>query len=99
MCKSGSIPFDSILRWSSFELLTHSYLNPHPMKQHYSIMFLFTLLQVFDPITTQAQCSCADGTAPMTQAYHQSLTTSMETTNFSFSQFDPTLGTLLCTNV
>jgi hypothetical protein len=35
----------------------------------------------------------------MTQVYNQSLTTSMETTNFSFPQFDPTLGTLICTNI
>jgi hypothetical protein len=47
----------------------------------------------------QAQCTCPNGTAPMTQEYNQSVATSMETTNFSFPQFDPTTGTLICTNV
>jgi hypothetical protein len=64
-------------------------------------MFLLALLHVwlFAPITAQAQCTCPNGTAPMTQVHNKSLTTSMETSNFSFPQFDPTIGTLICTNV
>lgn len=63
-----------------------------------SVVALF-LLALQAPLSSKAQCTCPNGTAPLTQAYNQSLTTSMETSNFSFPQFDPTLGTLICTNV
>jgi hypothetical protein len=71
------------------------------MKQHYRIMCVLTLLyaSLLSHQKAQAQCSCPNGTAPMTQQYNQSVATSMETTIFSFPQFDPTIGTLICTNV
>jgi len=64
-------------------------------------MFFLALFHVsqFVPVNVSAQCTCANGSAPMTQVYNQSLSTSMETTMFSFPQFDPTVGTLVCTNV
>jgi hypothetical protein len=70
------------------------------MKQHYTIMFVMALYAaLFIPQQTQAQCTCPDGSAAQTQVYNQSLATSMETSIFTFPQFDPTVGTLICTNV
>src|SRR5688572_6383450 len=71
------------------------------MKQHYIIMCVLALLQLslFIPQKTLGQCTCPNGTAPMTQEHNRSLVTSMETSIFSFPQFDPTAGTLICTNV
>jgi hypothetical protein len=63
-------------------------------------MFLMALnVSLFIPQKTTAQCTCPDGSAAQTQVYTQSLATSMETSIFSFPQFDPTVGTLICTNV
>jgi len=63
-------------------------------------MFVMALhAALFIPQQTQAQCTCPDGSAAQTQVYHQSLATSMETSIFTFPQFDPTVGTLICTNV
>src|SRR6476661_10374128 len=70
------------------------------MKQHYTVFFLALFhVSQFVPVNVSAQCTCADGTAPMTQVYNQSISTSMETSTFTFPQFDPTVGTLVCTNV
>jgi hypothetical protein len=54
---------------------------------------------LFHQQKAQAQCTCPNGAAAMTMVYNHSVATSMETTNFSFPQFDPTMGTLICTNV
>lgn len=71
------------------------------MKQHYPAVpiLAFICLMAFCPPLAKAQCTCPNGSTPMTQAYNQSLTTSLEESTFTFPQFDPTVGTLICTNV
>lgn len=71
------------------------------MKQHYPavpILAFICLMAFWSPLA-KAQCTCPNGSTPMTQVYNQSLTTSLEESTFTFPQFDPTVGTLICTDV
>ncbi len=71
------------------------------MKQIYTrIPFIIPLLvSVLFTKQAAAQCSCTGGSAPQTVVHRTLISTSMESTNFSFPQFDPTVGQLICANV
>ncbi|MGZ5247842.1 MAG: choice-of-anchor E domain-containing protein, partial [Flavitalea sp.] len=71
------------------------------MKQIYiRIPFIIPLL-VFILFSQQvsAQCNCSGGTAAQTVVHRTLISTSMESTNFNFPQFDPAVGQLICANV
>ncbi len=46
-----------------------------------------------------SQCACGNGAAPQTIVHRTTISTSMESTNFSFPQFDPATGQLICADV
>lgn len=57
------------------------------------------LLLLLIPRSGRSQCSCSGGTAPQTIVHRTVISTSMESTNFSFPQFDPSVGQLICADV
>ena len=72
------------------------------MKQYYPKVSLFlTLFSLlfYLPRSGVAQCLCSDGTSPELVVHNRVLSTSMEETIFTFPQFDPAVGMLVCTNV
>jgi hypothetical protein len=74
------------------------------MKQHYTkvrLLIAFTTLLFYLPSPLNAQCLCLNGNVPQTVTYQQtrSIRPIDDSTNFDISQFDPTMGELICVNV
>lgn len=84
-----------------FSVIRLSVIKIRTMKNLYFRGFvLLTCCQLLSQTTIQAQCLCAGG-IPAT-AINQSITISPTTTsslNFSFKQFDPSIGTLSCVSL